>query len=149
MYDTEDSSRGAFLLESCREHGYRRAVHIPLGLLQENYIRILLSQTSVSRVSRECLDKMYGGTRMSIPVLPFQVAHGTTRGIGTCLIHSSSLQQRLWYRGEWVLGSLLKQHSHRQRSAGCAAIGEVSAYLRQGKRCRPPYVAGNKEPPLR
>ena len=88
---------------------------------------------------------------MSIPVLPFPIARGTTRGIGTCLTHSPSPKQRLRYRsGEWVLSSQLRQHYD---TGGEALVGpqidEVSAYLRQGKRCRPPYVAGNKEPPLR
>ena len=74
---------------------------------------------------------MYGGTRMSILVLPFPIARSTTRGIGTSLIHSSSLQQQLRYRsGEWVPNSQLRQHYD---TGGEVLVGpqidEVSAYL--------------------
>ena len=40
-------------------------------------------------ITNECLDRMHRGTRMSIPVLPFPIARGTTRGIE----HVSSIRR--------------------------------------------------------
>ena len=49
-----------------------------------------------------------------------------------------------------MLGSRPRQHYGTGEEALVGPqIGEVSAYLRKGKRRRPPYVVGNKEPSLR